>query len=126
MKFYKGALKSTFRDVTRPYIPGTVAISINEALLWKERIQSKKTKGIHRNVRHGDSVIIEIHYDGEISGSEEFQRPGVAEHQRGNCWTSLAKTKAQLNTPCRYRILDLSEIEAIASQQTNQKWKQLV
>lgn len=122
MKFYKGALKSSFINRTRPYLPGTVTTDINEALLWKERLQSKKTKGIHRNITHGESVVIEIIYDGEIACSEEFQRSDVPEHQRGNCWTSVAKTKAQLNTPCSFRILSLEEIEMIISQQANQKW----
>jgi hypothetical protein len=109
-KFYKGVLES---DLKTSYVPGTVTTVFNEALMWKERIESNKTKGAARNVRHGKSVIIEIVYESDIATHEEFQRSGVKEHNRVNCWTSSAKNKAQINSVCQYRILDDSEINQL-------------
>lgn len=109
MKFYKGVLKSDLKSV---YTPGTVAVKFMEAFMWYERIGSKKSKGAARNVRHGEAVIIEIQYDGELKDQTFFQQAGVQEHSRQNCWTSMAKDKAQINTPCTYRILSKDEINA--------------
>lgn len=109
MKFYKGVLKS---DLKSNYVPGTVAAKFMEAFMWYERIGSKKTKGAARNVRHGEAVIIEIEYAGELKDQTFFQLAGVQEHSRNNCWTSAAKDKAQINTPCAYRILPKDEIHA--------------
>jgi hypothetical protein len=110
IKFFKGVLES---DLKNNYVPGTVTTVFNEALMWKERIESNKRKGAARNVRHGKSVIIEITYEGEIATHEEFQRSGVKEHNRVNCWTSSAKNKAQINSVCEYRVLDDSEINRL-------------
>lgn len=110
VKFYKGVLES---DLKSNYVPGTVTTVFNEALLWKERIESNKKKGAARNVRHGKSVIIEIIYEGQITSHEEFQRSGVKEHNRINCWTSSAKNKAQINSVCKYRILNTQEINQL-------------
>lgn len=110
MLFYKGVLKS---DLKQDYKPGTVTTVFNEALMWKERIESNKSKGAARNVRHGQAVVIEILYDGEIHTHEEFQKAGVQEHERMNCWTSQAKTKAQINTVCAYRILTTEELNRL-------------
>ena len=110
MLFYKGVLES---DLKNNYVPGTVTTVFNEALMWKERIQSKKNKGAARNVRHGQAVVIEIVYDGEINTHEEFQKAGVAEHSRMNCWTSQAKNKAQINTVCHYRVLSVEELNKL-------------
>lgn len=110
MLFYKGVLKS---DLKQDFIPGTVTTVFNEALMWKERIESKKNKGAARNVRHGQAVVVEIVYDGEIHTHEEFQKAGVAEHSRMNCWTSSAKNKAQINTVCSYRVLSTNEINQL-------------
>lgn len=107
MKFYKGVLES---DLKHNYIPGTVTTVFNEALMWKERIESSKNKGAARNVRHGKAVVIEIEFGGEILSHEEFQRSGVSEHTRSNCWTSQHKTKAQINSVVQYRILTTEEI----------------
>lgn len=123
MKFYKGVLRASFDSGSQLRIPGTVTTSISEALMWKERIQSNKKKGIHKNIHHGEAIIVEIIYDGELAGFEEFQRSGVTEHSRGNCWTSAAKTKAQINTACAYRTLTLPEIEQLISEQANSKWR---
>lgn len=110
MLFYKDVLKS---DLKQDYKPGTVTTVFNEALMWKERIESKKNKGAARNVRHGQAVVIEIVYDGEIHSHEEFQKSGVQEHARMNCWTSQAKTKAQINSVCKYRILTTEELNQL-------------
>lgn len=110
VKFYKGVLES---DLKSNYVPGTVTTVFNEALMWKERIESNKRKGAARNVRHGKSVIIEIVYEGEIMSHEEFQRSGVKEHNRLNCWTSSAKNKAQINSVCSFRVLSTEEINKL-------------
>ena len=107
MKFYKGALAN---DLKSGYIPGTVTTVFNEALMWKERISGNKQKGAAKHLKHGRSVIIEIDYAGDILDHLHFQKEGVTEHSRVNCWTSLAKTKAQINTPVQYRVLSDSEI----------------
>lgn len=110
MKFYKGVLAT---DLMPGYVPGTVTAVFSEALMWKERICGKKTKGASRHVRHGKAVIVEITYDGELLDSSHFQKEGVSEHDRLNCWTSAAKTKAQINTPCEYRILTDGEVNRL-------------
>jgi len=110
MKFYKGVLVT---DLKPGYVPGTVTAVFNEALMWKERISGNKAKGASKHVRHGKSVIVEIEYSGQILDHSHFQQEGVTEHSRSNCWTSAAKTKAQINTPCNYRILNDSEINQL-------------
>lgn len=110
--FYKGVLLSDLKD---DYIPGTVTSSFREALTWKERIESNKSKGPAKHVRHGKAVVIEIIYEGDLLSHEEFQKSGVKEHQRKNCWTSISKSKAQLNTVCKYRILDTHEMMRLYS-----------
>lgn len=106
---YKGVKVS---DLKHSFIPGTMTTDISEALLWKERLESRKSKGIHRNIAHGKSVIISTNIDDEdILSEKEFQRAGVAEHDRQNCWTSQAKTKAQINIPIIYTVLDSRQIE---------------
>lgn len=110
VKFYKGVLK---QDLGSNYIPGTVTKDFKESLMWKERIESKKNKGAARNVRHGESVIIEITYVGTMHDHTEFQRAGVQEHKRVNCWTSIVKNKAQINTVCSYRVLSDTEINSL-------------
>lgn len=71
MKFYKGVLVT---DLKPGYIPGTVTTVFNEALMWKERISGKKAKGASKHVRHGQSVIIEITYTGEVFGSRTLSK----------------------------------------------------
>lgn len=110
MKFFKGVLLS---DLKPEYIPGTVTTEFKIALSWKEVIQSNKSKGKARHVRHGQAVVIEIKYDGELADHEAFQRPGQHEHRRDNCWVSAAKDKAQINTPCIYRILSDQEMDQL-------------
>lgn len=111
-RFYKGVLES---DLKTNYVPGTVTTIFNEALMWKERIESKKNKGAARNVRHGKAVVIEINYSGELGSELDFQVSGKPEHQRNNCWTSIVKTKAQINTVCEYRILSVEELNNLFS-----------
>ena len=111
MVFYKGVLLSFLSDA---YIPGTVTTDFNIALMWAERIEGNKKKGAARHIRHGKSCIIEIQYDGpDLLDHNEFQRKDVHEHERKNCWTSLAKNKAQINTVCEYRILSDEEINKL-------------
>lgn len=110
MKFFKGVLLS---DLKPGYIPGTVTTEFKIALSWKEVIQSNKSKGKARHVRHGKAVVIELEYEGVLLDHEAFQRSGQHEHQRENCWTSAAKNKAQINTPCAYRILTDREIDQL-------------
>ena len=81
--------------------------------MWKERIESNKKKGAAQHVRHGKALIIEITYVDEIHSHDEFQKAGVIEHNRMNCWTSVAKTKAQINTMCEYRVLSDIEINSL-------------
>jgi len=102
MVFYKGVLQ---KDLSQQYIPGTVTTVFNEALMWKERIESSKKKGAAKHIRHGQAVVIEIEFNGELISHDEFQRNGVHEHHRNNCWTSQAKDKAQINEVVKYRIL---------------------
>lgn len=77
------------------------------------RISSNKSKGAARHIKHGKSCIIEIEFAGEILHHEHFQKPGVAEHKRPNCWTSAAKDKAQINDICKYRVLTDKEIDQL-------------
>lgn len=113
MKFYKGVLES---QLSARYIPGTVTVSFKEALMWKERIESNKRKGAARNVLHGISKIIEIEYDEkDLLSCDEFQRAGVSEHKRKNCWLNSVKDKAQINTCVNYRILTDEEIDKLFS-----------
>lgn len=112
MKFYKGVLKS---DLKTNYVPGTVTNKFMEAFTWYERISSKKNKGASKHIRHGEAVIIEIQYDGELKDPAYFQASGVCEHKKDNCWTSADKQKAQINTPCSYRILSKNEIDNLFS-----------
>lgn len=101
--FFKGVLLS---DLKSDFIPGSVTTCIKEALMWKERISSNKVKGAAKHVRHGKSCIIKIVVDtSEFKTSEEFQRSGVKEHSRKNCWMNSVKTKAQINSIVCYEIL---------------------
>lgn len=110
MIFYKGILKSSLNE---RFIPGTVAVDFNTAYVWKERISGKKSKGAAKHVKKGQSVVIEVKYEGIIHSHDEFQVSGVSEHERKNCWTSAAKDKAQINTLCSYKILSDEEINKL-------------
>lgn len=104
MIFYKGVLVS---DLKESYIPGSVTTSYEEALIWKYRIESKKTKGAARHVRKGKSCVIAIEFDQtKLMNHEEFQRSEVKEHNRTSCWMSAVKDKAQLNTVCQYEVVN--------------------
>jgi hypothetical protein len=109
MLFYKGVLLADLNKAS--YVPGTVTTKFNEALMWKERIESNKSKGVAKHVKHGKAVIIEILYDeASLADHFEFQRAGVTEHERINCWLSQAKDKAQINTAVNFKILTESQI----------------
>lgn len=110
MKFYKGVLVS---HLNNQYIPGTVTTDFQTAFTWMNRISSNKNRGAARHIQHGKSCIIEIDYDGEIKDHGYFQKPGIAEHKRENCWTSQAKDKAQINSICNFRILTDEEIDKL-------------
>lgn len=101
--FYKGVLLS---DLSDHYTPGSVTTDIREALMWKERIESKKNKNAAKHVRHGKSGIIKITLDtsGFLS-ADEFQRAGVSEHSRSECWMNAVRTKAQINHPTSFVLL---------------------
>lgn len=101
--FYKGILKRDLKP--NEIIPGSVTTDLSEAKIWRDRIQSRKRHGAARHVRHGESVIIRIVYNSsDLLDHSEFQRAGVEEHARLNCWMNSMKTKAQINTPCQYEI----------------------
>jgi hypothetical protein len=113
MKFYKGVLVT---DLVSDYVPGSVTRRFNEALMWKERIESKKSKGAARHSRKGKACVIEIDFDESLLLShEEFQRTGVSEHKRQNCWMSADHQKAQINTPVSYHILTTNEINNLVT-----------
>lgn len=107
IKFYKGVLES---DLFEGYIPGTVTTDIKVAAGWRDRIQGRKAKGAAKHVRHGKACVIAIEYEGSLQSWEEFQRAGVAEHARGNCWTSTLLDKAQVNTPVKFRRMTDDEV----------------
>jgi hypothetical protein len=108
MVFYKGTLRSFLKP---GFIPGTVTRDVNEAACWADRISGKSKKGPSKHISHGKSCVIAIVYDEKkLKPAAEFQRPGVHEHKRENCWTSDAKIKAQINTPVEYEILTDEEI----------------
>lgn len=95
-KFFKGVLVNDLKD---NFIPGSVTTNINEARMWADRIASKKTKGAAKHVRHGKSCIISFEMETkEFHTHEEFQREGVAEHSRFNCWMNQVQSKAQVNS----------------------------
>lgn len=103
--FYKGVLAC---DLKENFIPGTVTKDKNEAVMWMERIMSKKNRGASRHIRHGESCLIAIEFDESLlHPHHHFQSPGVSEHDRNNCWTSAAKSKAQINAPITFRIVEL-------------------
>lgn len=112
MKFYKGVLE---KDLCDNYVPGTVTTDFKEALMWKERIESKKNKGAAKHITHGKAVIITFNYNESLlKSSDNFQASGITEHSKENCWTSDSKTKAQINTNIDYYItLTDREIDAL-------------
>ena len=106
--FYKGVL---VKDRQGSFIPGSVTTDIREALMWKERISSNKQKGAAKHVRHGKSCIIKITLDTQdFKDASEFQRSGVSEHGRDNCWMNSAKTKAQINTVQSFTVISDEEL----------------
>lgn len=108
MVFYKGVLRSFLND---KFIPGTVTKELSEALTWADRIKSNKRHGPARHIKHGSSCVIKMEIDETtLLDYNEFQRPGVIEHKRKNCWTSQSKVKAQINTVTDYQILNDEEI----------------
>lgn len=108
--FYKGVLQ---KDLSNSYIPGSVTTDIKEALMWKDRISSKKNKGPAKHVRHGPSVIIKMTVDvSSFKDCKEFQREGVQEHLRDNCWMNTVRSKAQVNQVVPFVILTEQELSS--------------
>jgi predicted transcriptional regulator len=109
MIFYKSIYKE---DIKNNYIPGTVTTDIKEACVWFQKYSSvykkKKKFSIKRN---GEAIIIKFIFDENLIKSHlEFQKNGVSEHNRLNCWTSQYKTKAQINSPIEnIQIINLNE-----------------
>jgi hypothetical protein len=102
MLFYKACFEE---DLCQNYIPGTVTTSLSEALKWYRIYFSKKRKRFGIN-RKGKVVIISMSVDTEhFLPAEEFQKKGVKEHSRQNCWTSSLQTKAQINTPTKVQLI---------------------
>lgn len=111
MIFYKGVLCYFLDD---KFIPGTVTTNISEAMVWADRISGRKTKGACKHVKHGKSCIIQLEFDETLLlTAQEFQRAGVKEHNRLNCWTSEAKTKAQINNRVKYSVLSEEQVQDI-------------
>lgn len=100
------------------FIPGTVTSDPEEALDWYYRYnvpQGKKIKnkeyGPKRHINRGEAVIVAMFLDvSAFHGADEFQRGGISEHARENCWTSATRTKAQINTPVT-KFIELSDEE---------------
>ena len=108
VEFFKGVLVMDLKD---GYIPGSVTTDIREALMWKERISSNKQKGAAKHVRHGSSCIIKLTVDTSLFKTcHEFQRSGVTEHTRDNCWMNAVRSKAQINVPVSFTILTDDEL----------------
>ncbi|KKU52415.1 MAG: hypothetical protein UX72_C0005G0010 [Parcubacteria group bacterium GW2011_GWA2_47_10] len=89
------------------FVPGTCTKDPAEALQWyyqynlpEGKKQKKKEYGARRHIKRGEAVLVAFRADTRnFLSATEFQRGGVHEHERKNCWTSGAKTKAQINTP---------------------------
>lgn len=74
--------------------------------MWAERIASRKSKGAARHVKHGKSVVIRIVIDtAAFLDCNEFQRAGIAEHERANCWMNAVRSKAQVNVPINFTVV---------------------
>ena len=107
MRFYKACYKE---DLKTNYIPGTVTTDIQEALKWY-RIYSSKKKNKFDIYRNGQPVIIYFDFcENLLFSGKEFQRKGVKEHVRKNCWTSSLKTKAQINEPVKVFIMSENQL----------------
>ena len=97
MTFYKAIREDELKS---NLIPGTVTNDIDEAITWFDRYNSRKRNGITRHIKQGKAVIIKFDYDEKtLESAFAFQMAGVHEHERLNCWTSVMKQKAQINTP---------------------------
>ena len=108
VEFFKGVLVKDLKD---GYIPGSVTTDIREALMWKERISGSKQKGAAKHVRHGASCIIKLTVDISLFKTcHEFQRSGINEHTRDNCWMNAVCSKAQINVPTPFIILTDDEL----------------
>lgn len=108
--FFKGVLQ---KDLSNSYIPGSVTTDIKEALMWKDRISSKKNKGPAKHVRRGHSVIIKMTVDvSSFKDCQEFQREGVKEHHRDSCWMNTVRSKAQINQSVSFVVLTDKELSS--------------
>jgi len=107
MLFYKALFEE---DIIAGFIPGTVTTDFHEAYKWWCRYSSVKRKkfGVKRC---GTPVIIRFDFDDKgLLPADEFQRVGIKEHARRNCWTGTIKTKAQINTPITPEIISTDDI----------------
>ena len=101
MKFYKAIPVVDLNAQGNLLIPGTVTNDIKIAELWWERYNSKKKniKGAAKHIKRSAACIIAFDFDESLLlHHSEFQRSGVSEHNRKNCWTSGLKDKAQINS----------------------------
>lgn len=108
------------------FVPGTVTCDPEEALDWYyryhvpegKRIKSKEY-GPKRHLNRGKATIVAMRLDTSLfHGADEFQKSGTSEHERENCWTSAARTKAQINTPVA-QFIELSEEELFSLARPN-------
>lgn len=111
--FFKGVLVADLKSL---YIPGTITRSFREALKWKERIESNKSKGAARYSRKGKACVIQLDIDTtNFKDHAEFQKSGLHEHEYVDCWTSSDQTKAQVNSVCDYKVLTESDLDLLYS-----------
>jgi len=94
MLFFKTIFKE---DTFICFIPGTVTTNLNEAYKWYRIYLSSKKNKFFIN-RKGIPIIISFEFsENKLLSYHEFQKSGISEHNRKNCWTSSLKTKAQIN-----------------------------
>ena len=111
--FYKGVLEEQVVD--NKLIVGSVA------LMWKERIESTKKNGHTRHLKRGKAVVISFEFDASnFKDHNEFQRSGINEHSRNNCWMNFNKTKAQINETVKVSILTAEQINKLYTQSLRQ------
>ena len=115
MQFYKSVLEE--QVVGNELIVGSVTTDFKEALMWKERIESTKKNGHTRHLKRGKAVVISFEFDASnFKDHNEFQRSGIHEHGRKNCWMNINKTKAQINESVKVSILTTEQIDKLYTQ----------
>lgn len=117
--FYKGVLEE--QVVGNELIVGSVTTDFKEALMLKERIESTKKNGHTRHLKRGKAVVISFEFDASnFKDHNEFQRSGINEHSRDNCWMNINKTKAQINEAVKVSILTANQIDKLYTQSLRQ------